>query len=269
MSTNLLKFGLHDFLNAQPLLLPLVRQEKTLGVKVVKDVPARLAEKLLASELDLAMIPTIEFLLHLDRYRLLPGICIASRGEVKTVLLVAKVPLENIETLAVDLRSRTSVALLKLLYADEFSSTMQFLPASPDPSKMLQEHDAALIIGDQAMDAQHLDGVKFAFDLSNEWFQRTGKTFVHAVVAAQKHIETESKLLDYLGQAGTRTSDEINAIAKAYSKKQGLDENLCRDYLQNKIIYSLGEEELQGLKAFQKMCYEKRLLDTLEPFLSH
>ena len=185
------------------------------------------------------------------------------------VLLVAKVPLENIETLAVDLRSRTSVALLKLLYADKFSSTMQFLPASPDPSKMLQEHDAALIIGDQAMDAQHLDGVKFAFDLSNEWFQHTGKTFVHAVVAAQKHIETESKLLDYLGQAGTRASDEINAIAKAYSKKQGLDENLCRDYLQNKIIYSLGEEELQGLEAFQKMCYEKGLLDTLEPFLSH
>ena len=107
MPTNPLKFGLHDFLNAQPLRLPLLRQEKTLGIKIVTDVPARLAEQLLAGELDLAMIPTIEYLLHLDRYRLVPGICIASRGEVKTVFLVAKVPLGNIKTLAVDPRSRT------------------------------------------------------------------------------------------------------------------------------------------------------------------
>ncbi len=268
MPPNQLKFGFHDFLNAQPLLLPLVQQEKTLGIKIVQDVPARLAEKLLANELDLAMIPTIEFLLHLDRYRLLPGICIASRGEVKTVLLVAKVPLENIETLAVDPRSKTSVALLKLLFADQFSSTIQFHPASPDPSEMLQEHDAALIIGDQAMGAQSLDSVKFAFDLSEEWFQRTGKTFVHAVVASQKNIELENQLLDYLNQAGVKASDEINAIAKTFSEKLGLDEKLCRDYLQNKIIYALGEEELQGIETFQKMCFEKGLVDTLAPFLT-
>jgi chorismate dehydratase len=267
MSTSLIKFGLHDFLNAQPLLLPLLRQEKILGVKIVKDVPARLAEQLLASELDLAMIPAIEFLLHLDRYRLLPGVCIASRGEVKTVLLVAKVPLKNIKTLAVDPRSKTSVALLKLLFADQFSSTNQFLSASPDPSNMLQDHDAALIIGDQAMGAELLDSVKFAFDLSEEWFQRTGKTFVHAVVVAQKNIELENQLLDYLLQAGAKASDEIDAIAKNHSERLGLEENLCRDYLQNKIIYSLGEEELQGLKVFQKMCYEKGLVDTLAPFL--
>jgi chorismate dehydratase len=262
-----LKFGLHDFLNAQPLRLPLLRQEKMLGVKIVTDVPARLAEKLLAGELDLAMIPAIEFLLHLDRYRLLPGVCIASRGEVKTVFLVAKVPLKNIQTLAVDPRSRTSVALLKLLFADQFSSTIQFLSASPMPSKMLQDHDAALIIGDQAMGAQLLDGVKIAFDLSEEWFQRTGETFVHAVVVAQKNIELQSQLLDHLIQAGTKASDEVNAIVKDQGEKLGLEENVCRDYLLNKIIYSLGEQEMQGLKIFQEMCYAKGLVNTLGPFV--
>ena len=267
MPTNIIRFGLHDFLNAQPLMLPLLRQQDELGIKVFKDAPAHLAEKLLTSELDLAMIPTIEFLLHMDQYRLLPGVCIASRGEVKTVLLISKVSLDNIKTLALDPRSRTSVALLKLLFADRFSSAVEFLPASPDPSKMLQDHDAALIIGDQAMGAQSLDGVKFSYDLSEEWFQHTGKTFVHAVVAVQKNLAPNELLLEFLSQAGSKAGNEIDAIAKAYGGKSGLDENLCRDYLQNKIIYSLGDEELQGIEAFQKMCYEKELVKTLAPIL--
>ena len=81
----MIRFGLHDFLNAQPLLVPLLRRQKELGLEIVRDVPSVLAEKLKAGTLDLAMIPTIEYLKEAARYRLVPGVCIASRDKVGTV----------------------------------------------------------------------------------------------------------------------------------------------------------------------------------------
>ena len=116
MSKPLLKFGMHDFLNASPLLLPLMEHGPNNGFQIVTDSPAVLADKLKSGDLDLAMIPSIEYFKSADSYLLLPNICIASRGEVGTVLLLAKKPLGQISSIAVDFRSRTSVAALKVLF---------------------------------------------------------------------------------------------------------------------------------------------------------
>ena len=147
----MLKFGIHDFINAQPILASLKEMRDWIKLDIYTGNPAHLADKLNQGELDFAMIPSIEYLKEADRVRLFPGISIASRNEVGTVLLVSKYPLANLKTLAIDNRSRTSVALLKLLFKDELSPSLNWMDCDPDPEKMLQEHDAALIIGDPAL----------------------------------------------------------------------------------------------------------------------
>lgn len=256
----MIRFGLHDFLNAQPLMVPLVRQQKELGVEIVPGVPRVLAEKLKAGELDLAMIPTVEYLKESSRYRLLPDVAIASHGEVGTVLLVSQVPLKKIKTLALDDRSRTSVALLKILFADRFDQDAKLTTSPPDPEVMLKAHDAALIIGDQAFSLPKLPTTTKVYDLSQEWFLETGKTFVHAVVAVREGVIISHEFCDKIQRAKEEGLREIADIAKQYVAGSGLDLHTSEDYLRNKIIYDLGRQELEGLTLFRDKCFDRSMI---------
>ncbi len=256
----MIRFGLHDFLNAQPLLVPLLRAQKKLGLQIVKDVPGVLAEKLKAGQLDLAMIPTVEYLKEADRYRLVPGVSIASRDKVGTVLLVTQVPVENIKTLALDDRSRTSVALLKILFANKFRQDIELTPSPPDPNAMLKDHDAALIIGDQAFSLPDLPTETKIYDLSQEWFLKTGKTFVHAVVAVREGVDLPRPVCAKIQSAKHEGQQEIADIASRYAKSSGLDLNICEDYLRNKIIYDLSDQELEGMALFRDKCFDQGLI---------
>jgi chorismate dehydratase len=256
----MLGVGLHNFLNAQPLLVPLLRRQKELGLEIETDVPGALAEKLKSGTVDTAMIPTIEYLKGAARYRLIPDVAIASRGKVGTVLLVSKVPVENINTLALDDRSRTSVALLKILFAHRFHANVKFTPAPPDPTAMLKGNDAALIIGDQAFSLPNLSTDTKVYDLSQEWFQETKKTFVHAVLAVREGVVLPKGFCSNIQSAKQEGLQEIADIAARYSVSSGLDSGTSEDYLRNKIIYDLGEEELFGMMLFRDKCYDRGMI---------
>jgi len=247
-------FGIHNFINSQPLLEPLMK--KVVGLEIRTDSPARLADQLSDGELDMAMIPAIEYLRQADRLRLLPNISIASRNKVGTVLLISKVPLSTIRSLALDNRSRTSVALLQVLYSKVFPSGIRLENQKPDPEKMLENHDAGLIIGDQALGYSRKEVL--IYDLSEEWFNRTRKTFVHAVIAVREDIKVEfSQTIIKTMQEGVQSLDNI---AKDQAKKTGQPIALLQDYLKNKIRYDFGEEEMEGLLHFQHLCHEADLI---------
>lgn len=258
MSQRLLRFGFHGFLNALPLLEPLQRRSRQAGFEMVVDVPSTIAEELAAGRLDLAMVPSIEYLKAGDHLRLLPGICIASRGAVRTVLLIAKTPLAEVKSLALDNRSRTSVALLRILH--RFHPEVRFYPAAPDIAGMLKAHDAALIIGDPALCVTDCGKGTTIYDLSQEWFARTGKTFVHAVIAVRSGVSPTAETLDAIRVARQGLPDAIAKIAKTHAEKYGVPLETCDDYLRNKIRYDLGEEELQGLASFRDLCHEHGLI---------
>ncbi len=260
-----LKFGFHNFLNAQPILVPLCRLAREAGLDMVFDVPAVLAEKLAAGELDLAMVPTIEYLRRAQEYLLLPGLSIASRGRVDTVLLVSRKPFAEAANVAVDERSRTSVALLEILFGETFPATVRFSPLPPDPEKMLAGHDAALIIGDQAFRVPRDEPGLNVVDLSEEWFRRTGKTFVHAVVAARPGVKPTRQMLAALAEAKAHRKDGVEEIASLRAEQTGVDAGTILDYLENRIIYDLGEEEQAGLRHFQQLAHQRGLIDTLAP----
>ncbi|GJL78678.1 MAG: chorismate dehydratase [Nitrospinaceae bacterium] len=265
MSSKTLRFGLHDFLNAQPLLVPLLKRAEKAGIEMVIDVPSQLAEMMNSQTLDLAMIPTVEYLRRAESYRLVEGVCIASRDKVGTVLLISQVPVQEIKTLALDERSRTSVALLKILFAKRFSPEILFDPSPPDPEAMLEAHDAALIIGDQNFSLPSLSKETEIYDLSEDWFLKTKKPFVHAVLAVRAGVSLEKEICDVIQSARHEGLQNLPAIVKDFAEPRGLDLGVCEDYLQHKIIYDIGEQELEGMKLFQELCYGQGLIPEKHP----
>jgi chorismate dehydratase len=264
MAGRKLKFGFHDFINAQPLLVPLKEKEQQLGATLVTGSPARLAEQLREGELDLAMIPSIEYLKDSERYCLLPGIAVASRGPVDTVLLASRLPLEEVKSIALDARSRTSAALLQILFGEVFPWNVFMETADPDPEKMLKEHDAALIIGDPAFRLRAQFPSLQIYDLSEQWFKQTGKTFVHAVVAARQETQLDQNFLVTVHEAKTEGLSRLESIAQTISKQSGIAFETCHDYLSAKIIYDMGKDEMIGLQHFRDVCFEKGLIDKKE-----
>ncbi len=265
MSKRILRFGFHGFLNAQPLLHPLRRRSLQAGFEMVIDVPSVLAADLQAGRLDLAMVPSIEYLRADQEFRLLPPICIASQGDVLSVLLITKTPLAEVRSLALDNRSRTSVALLRILFGDRFHPEVGFYPVAPDVAGMLNNHDAALIIGDPALGAAKYSRGMKVYDLSGEWFARTGKTFVHAVIAVRPETIISAEIIDAVREARRGVPAEISAIAKAHAEKYGVEMQVCEDYLRHRIRYDLGDEELDGLTCFRDLCHEHGLISEKHP----
>lgn len=262
MTATRLRLGIHDFLNAQPLLIPLQMDAQRLNLDLVLRNPAELSVMLKAGELDIAMVPSIEYLKDADAYRLIPGLCIASRGPVGSVLLVSKLPLDQVRTLAVDSRSRTSTALLSILFNRRLAPFALKGPADPDPDTMLRQNDAAMIIGDQAflVDENHPD--LMIYDLSQEWFRLTGKSFVHAVVAVRPEVRPPAELIQFLQglpEMGRAMLDTIVILPRV--REMGLSPEACRTYLTERILYTLGDEELDGLMLFREACFKIHLLD--------
>ncbi len=258
MTTPSLRFGIHDFLNARPLLVPLKEKASEAGFQIVTDTPSALADRLKSGDVDLAMIPSVEYFKSADSYRLVPDVCIASRGQVGTVLLLAKKPLAEITSVAVDVRSRTSVALLKILFP--FSSDTKIYPVAPDLESMLAEHAAAMIIGDRALTLGDPGPGITVYDLSEEWFRQTGKTFVHAVVAVRQGINLDRARQDFIQQAKQEGRKRIKEIVRAHTELARVDTNVLEDYLENKIRYDLKADEMAGLTHFSHLCHEHGII---------
>ncbi|NIQ02128.1 MAG: hypothetical protein GWM98_18410 [Nitrospinaceae bacterium] len=261
MANRKLKIGLHDFLNAQPLLQPLQEKRQALGLSVVTGPPADLAVQLQEGKLDLAMIPSIEYLRDMEDYRLLPGVAIASRGPVDTVLLAARCSLDQVASIALDNRSRTSVALLEILFGETFPWNIFYDRVAPDPAAMLEKHDAALIIGDLAFGLKTLYPDLQFYDLSERWLELTGKAFVHAVVAVREEVVLDHDFLVVFQEAKAEGLARLEDIARAHSERLGISPDAGLDYLSRKIIYDLGKPELEGLQTFRDLCFQKGIIE--------
>lgn len=160
-----------------------------LDVDLVKANPADLAERLIDGTLDVAPIPAIEYARHARDLILLPDIAITSFGEVQSILLLSKVPAEQLDgrTVALTNASRTSQVLARILLAKRWGVTATFAEMPSDLPSMLRDADAALLIGDDALRAywdtpEHL----VTYDLGTEWTAWTGLPMVYAVWAARR-----------------------------------------------------------------------------------
>ena len=256
-----LRFGFHDFLNAQPLLATLRKRESEGGYRLFLDSPAGVAKKFNAGELDLGMIPSVEYVRNRMRYHLLEHFAIVSRGPVDTVILILKKEPEKVERVSLDANSMTSSALTRILFKERFPESVCYQSFSGDPKESLQTSDAVLVIGDKAFSARRKLSDHTIIDLSEEWFRQTGKPFVHAVVAVHQEKDVPQSVLNVLEETQFRVNESISKIVKSPLKSLELTSTECENYLRNKIDYTLDKEALAGLEHFGELFQQEFFLN--------
>ena len=239
------RVGAVNYLNTKPLIEGLT--EYAPDVDLSLDLPSRLADRMASGELDIGLIPVIEFFRAGD-YSVIPGISIASRGPVLSVTLFSRVPWPEIRSVALDEGSRTSATLTRILLDRRYGVRPVVRPLPIDVPADDAATDAVLLIGDRAMRAC-LPGFAHAYDLGQEWADWTGLPMVYAVWAVRPGVDA-GPAGEALAAAKRRGLARAGEIAVREAGHLGLDPGYCRRYLTNIIHYDLGPRELAGLGRF-------------------
>lgn len=241
-----LRVGAVSYLNAKPLYYRL--EEFAPDVLLTMDYPSILADKLANGDLDVALIPSIEFLRGTN-YEILPGFAIAARGPVRSVKLFSRKPFGKVERLALDEGSRTSQALCRIWLKERHGVCPQVIEALPMGVPVEESTaDAVLVIGDRAM--RMPDEPYFAVvDLAEAWNAMTGLPFVFALWVARKGLDL-GNLPDALAMSRAEGLAHAETLADLHGPRLGLDRATCLDYLTRVLSYDLGAAEIAGLRLF-------------------
>src|SRR3984957_13991327 len=248
---SLIRVGAVNYLNTKPLIERLTDFGPTLQLTL--DLPSRLADRMAQGELDVGLIPIIEFFRG-NKYSFVPNIAIASRGVVLSVTLFSRVPWPEIRSVALDEGSRSSSALTQILLRKRYGIHPEVRPLPIDSPADDLHTDAVLLIGDRAMRAC-LPGYRFAYDLGQEWTDWTGLPTVYAVWAIRGGLEL-SEAENAFHRAKEYGLARAGEIAQREAPALGLDAGYCRRYLTNIIRYDLGPSELAGLRKFHQYAHE-------------
>jgi chorismate dehydratase len=222
-------------------------------------VPSQCAASLAAGAADIGIIPAAAYA-TIPGLVILPGVAIASRKPVRSILLVSKVPLEQIRTVALDTSSLTSVALTKVLFARWWGPGRTFTSMEPDIEKMLAEHDAGLVIGDPAL---KIDRSRYlTYDLAEEWIRLTGKPFVFAFWAVRQSALDDAPVVFDLATVFQDSRDHglepanLDRIVQEWSPRLGLSDADINEYLTENIYYELDASCVEGLQLFYRYAVE-------------
>jgi predicted solute-binding protein len=238
--------GAVSFLNARPLTWALDRQPDRWRVRY--DLPSVCARLLHDGEVDLGLIPSIEYLERPD-YRFVPGVGIGSKGPIASVAIFTRRETGDIRSIALDTSSRTSVALVKVLCAKRFGIRPGFGPHAPDLEAMLAGADAALVIGDPALELDAAASGVHKIDLGEEWTALTGLPFVYAAWTGRAGAVTDDDIA-VLQAAQAEGVTAAEAIAAEYAGTRAGVRPLAEAYLRDNVRYGMGPDEVAGLQLF-------------------
>jgi chorismate dehydratase len=238
-----IRLGRISYVNMAPVFYRLEAE-----VEEIQGVPTELNRRLLAGELDVAPISSIEYARNADRLRLLPRLCVSSEGAVDSIQLVSRKPLEHVRTVAVTPESATSVVLTKVLLPDA------------DHVPLGEEADAKLLIGDAALKSAFEDPTPH-HDLGRLWQERTGLPMVFAVWACPEPLQAGlAELEDALVASVRLARAEPERLAFEASDRYGYPAGFLARYFE-KLRYSFGPRERAGLMTFLELAQEAGELD--------
>jgi chorismate dehydratase len=244
------RVGSVPFLNAAPLV-------RGIEDEVILATPAKLAEMLRKDELDAGLVSITEVLFD-DRYEVLDSMAIASLGEVQSVFLAHRKPVEQIQEVFCDTASLTSVNLLRVLLAER-GLKPEFKPL-PD-YKSAKEKDYVLLIGDAALDFLRAPHEHEIMDLGAAWLELTQLPFVYAVWALRRGVENK-QLRRQLREARDFGLDTLDSIIQ---NRTEYDYEFRKDYLGWHIHYHLGRDEKRGLAKFIELLRKQGFGPVYEP----
>jgi predicted solute-binding protein len=284
-----LRISIVEYLNTAPLVWGFTEGPQADRYDLSFTLPSQCAESVRNGEADVAIIPAIEYQ-RIENLVMLPNMAVAAKREVRSILVVSKKPIEMAKRIALDTSSRSSVALVRILAAEFWRIQPEFVDARPNAPEMLENADAALIIGDPALriavkmdqlagkspsgkpccqgDANELpvpgyDSI-FVYDVAHEWQEMTRHPCVLAIWAGRREAITEEVVADFLAskQYGMARMAEI---ADAASVKLDLPAKDLEKYLSENINYDLDAENVEGLKLYYQRAAALQLIPRSRP----
>lgn len=242
--TKKIRIGVVPYMNAKPLIYGLNQLSDT--VEVLPKVPSLLPKMLNNNDIDVALIPSIEYFRNSD-YAIIPDISISSIGSVDSVKIFSKVPINNIRITALDKSSLTSHVLTKIIFSERYHILPEYVSWDMSENLADSEVDAVLIIGDNAMKV--FDNGYVTLDLGQAWYDLTGLPFVYAVWVVKQgcKIAGINMLLKKAKESGVKSAEFLSGLE---SKRLQLTRERCLNYLTKSIRYNLGKAELNGLEKF-------------------
>jgi chorismate dehydratase len=252
-----------SYLNTAPLIWSFLHGSHRDAVELLTDTaPARCAEMLARAEVDAALVPVIEYQ-RIPDLLLVPGVCVGSRSAVRSVVLVSRSNnLKKVKRVALDNSSRTSVALVKIIFREFLGFEPEWESSAPDLQSMLRKADAALIIGDPAMKIPR-DQFR-VFDLATLWHEFTGFGFVFAMWMARKdRLERISKV-DFAAVRDEGLA-HLDDIAAENAEQLRISQHEVKTYLTDNIAFRLDDEMTRGLDRYFELAAELKLIESPRP----
>jgi chorismate dehydratase len=255
-----------SYLNTAPLIWSFTHGSQRESVELFTDTaPARCAEMLLRAEVDVALVPVIEYQ-RIQDISIVPNVCVGSKTAVRSVVLVTrKNNLKKVERVALDESSRTSAALVKIIFSEFLGFEPEWITAAPDLHSMMQQADAALLIGDPAMS---ISRAQFrVFDLATLWHEFTGCGFVFAMWMARN--EEKTRTIDFAAARDEGLAN-LEQIVATYARPIGLSKDEARKYLTDNVAFTIDAEMKKGLSLYFDLAAKLDLIPRLQPlrFLS-
>ncbi len=250
-----------SYLNTAPLMWDFEHGRAQSEFEIAYTVPSQCAAELARGTADIGIVPSAAYA-TVPNLAVLPGVAIAAKRAVRSILLVSQKPIDQIQSVALDSSSLTSVALARILFEKRWRSTPAFSSLPPDLHGMLAANDAALLIGDPALQVDRKN--YHAWDLAEEWIRFTGKPFVFAFWAVRDEaLKTSSQDLASIFQESRDHGLEpkkLFQIAQAWAPRVQLSETDITDYLRSSIYYYLDEACLDGLRLFYELAADCKVL---------
>ena len=262
------KISVVQYLNSAPLAWGILEGPQKDQFDAVFSTPAECAAQLASGEVDLGLIPSIEYQ-RIPGTRIIAGPAVASHSRALSVILLSLVPLFRIRSVAHDIASRSSVALTQVVLNEFYGNKPAFRPTEPVLSSMLADNDAALLIGDPALryrfdhqlpNAENEKGFlrngaepAYTFDLMERWNNLTGLPFVFAFWAARKGFH-DTAIAEQLTESRAFGLEHLDTIAERYQEKLGMDRAFLLEYLQKNMDYHMDSDGVEALGQFYKMA---------------
>ena len=255
-----------SYLNTAPLMWDFEHGHASPEFEISYTVPSQCAAELARGTADIGIIPAAAYA-TIPNLMIIPGVAIASKQPVRSILLVSRKPLDEINTIALDSSSLTSVALTRVLFEKFWGGQRRFTSAAPDLESMLSSNDAALLIGDPAL---QVDRSQFqTWDLAEEWIRFTGKPFVFAFWAVRQEALSNTSLdlpaIFTQSRDHGLESNNVSKIVQTWAPKLGIEEQAAREYLTSSIHFYLDEDCLEGLRLFYGYAHRYGILPTVPP----
>lgn len=268
------RVGHIQFLNSLPLYHCLVKNQVVLNIDLFKDSPKALCRRLLTDELDISPVPAIEYARHADELLLLPDLTISSDGKVMSILLISKVPIEQLDekTVALTNTSATSQVLTQIILEEKYGLRPTYFECPPDLGQMFREAQAALLIGDDALRAlQTLSSGYHLYDLGEEWSAFTGTKMVYAVWCvrrdyAVRHPENVRKVIRAFQRSMEMSKKHVDHIAEEAARWDIFSKSFLKDYFTG-LKFEFGLEYQQGLITYLKKARKLGAIDDVPELL--